>query len=97
MRRVPDEVLAELRTLTVEEVLRRLGVYWTLDREYRPIKTQLYRRVWVTTPAGEVVGLQVDGIRWYDLQARKGGGGGIDLAMHLLGCSFREAVRLLRT
>ena len=35
------------------------------------------------------------GPKWYDTRARKGGGGAIDLAMHVLGLSFVDAVRRL--
>lgn len=36
------------------------------------------------------------GIRWYDKNVDKGGGGAIDLVMYLFGMSFREAVELLQ-
>ena len=35
------------------------------------------------------------GPKWYDTRARKGGGGAIDLAMHVLGVSFVDAVKQL--
>jgi hypothetical protein len=35
------------------------------------------------------------GPKWYDTRAKKGGGGAIDLAMHVLGLSFVDAVKLL--
>ena len=35
------------------------------------------------------------GLKWYDTRAKKGGGGAIDLAMHVLGLSFVDAVKLL--
>ena len=33
--------------------------------------------------------------KWYDTRARKGGGGAIDLAMHVLGLTFVDAVKSL--
>ena len=35
------------------------------------------------------------GPKWYDTRAHYGGGGAIDLAMHLLNLSFVEAVKHL--
>jgi hypothetical protein len=35
------------------------------------------------------------GPKWYDTRAGKGGGGAIDLAMHVLGLSFVDAVKSL--
>ena len=35
------------------------------------------------------------GTKWYDTRAKKGGGGAIDLAMHVLRLSFVDAVRRL--
>ena len=35
--------------------------------------------------------------RFYDTRARVGGGGAIDLAIHLTGYSFNDAVQLLRS
>ncbi len=37
------------------------------------------------------------GPKWYDTRARAGGGGAIDLAMHVLGLSFVDAVKRLTT
>ena len=35
------------------------------------------------------------GVKWYDTRACAGGGGAIDLAMHVLGLSFVDAVKRL--
>jgi hypothetical protein len=35
------------------------------------------------------------GPKWYDTRARRGGGGAIDLAIHVLGLSFVDAVKHL--
>jgi hypothetical protein len=35
------------------------------------------------------------GVKWLDTRANKGGGGAIDLAMHVLHLSFVDAVKLL--
>jgi hypothetical protein len=36
------------------------------------------------------------GSKWYDTRARSGGGGAIDLTMHVLGLSFVDAVKRLQ-
>ncbi|MBZ3343388.1 hypothetical protein IPR00_22095, partial [Xanthomonas perforans] len=40
-----------------------------------------------------VVELLATGPKWYDTRAEKGGGGAIDLAMHLLRLDFVSAVK----
>lgn len=51
-------------------------------------------RLYVAVGAG-VVELVVTGARWYDTRAKKGGGGAIDLTMHLCGLDFVGAVKRL--
>ena len=45
---------------------------------------------------GGMVELLVTGPKWYDTRAEKGGGGAIDLAMHLLRLDFVSAVKRLQ-
>jgi len=40
--------------------------------------------------------LLTTGLKWFDTRANVGGGGSIDLAMHLLQLDFKQAVRKLR-
>jgi hypothetical protein len=42
-------------------------------------------RLYVSSPEGAAWELLVTGPKWFDTRAGKGGGGGIDLVMHLLG------------
>jgi hypothetical protein len=44
---------------------------------------------------GGVTEIIATGSRWYDTRAKRGGCGGIDLAVHLLGIQFVAAVKLL--
>ena len=44
------------------------------------------------TPAGRI---SVDDAKWFNHSCGKGGGGSIDLAMHLLDCDFKTAVAFL--
>jgi Plasmid recombination enzyme/Protein of unknown function (DUF3991)/Toprim-like len=42
---------------------------------------------------GQVI--NVNGSKWYDFTAEKGGGGAIDLVMHVAGCNFRSSLAWL--
>ena len=46
-------------------------------------------------PEGFAWELLVTGPKWFDTRAGEGGGGGIDLVMHLLGLDFVKSVKLL--
>jgi hypothetical protein len=86
--------LAALRSMTPQQTLDRLGLGWKHDPDFRPQKDSRTVRLYVTAD-GHVVELLATGVRWYDPRAKKGGGGAIDLAMHLLGLQFVDAVKRL--
>lgn len=44
---------------------------------------------------GDGLRISVDGAKWFDHEAQKGGGGAIDLAIHITGARFRDAVAWL--
>lgn len=60
-----------------------LGLYWKRDPDFVPIKDKSTVRLNVSVGTG-VVELLATGPKWYDTRAEKGGGGAIDLTMHLL-------------
>ena len=78
-----------------EDALALLAVYYKADPTYVPIKDSSSRRWHVTTASGDFEILTTGPHKWYDIRAKKGGGGAIDLAMHLRRLSFLDAVRLL--
>jgi hypothetical protein len=78
-----------------EDALALVAVYHKADRTYVPIKDSRSRRWQVQTVAGEFEILTTGPHKWYDTRAKIGGGGAIDLAMHLLQLSFVDAVKLL--
>jgi hypothetical protein len=86
--------LAQLRDLPLSEALDHLGLYVSRDRDFVPIKDPRTERWFISAGAG-VYELLVTGIKWFDSRARKGGGGAIDLTMHLLGLGFAAAVKRL--
>jgi hypothetical protein len=87
-------LLDALRSMTVAETLDRLGLHWRRDPDFKPIKNQSTMRLHVSVGSG-VTELLATGPKWYDTRAQRGGGGAIDLTMHLLGLSFVDAVKRL--
>jgi hypothetical protein len=95
VRRSIDTVtLARLRAFPAELALARLATEVKSDRTFRPRKHAGSRRWQVLTERGDFE-ILTTGPKWYDTRARLGGGGAIDLTMHLLGLSFVDAVRYL--
>ncbi|GLR55210.1 hypothetical protein KYK30_31460 [Shinella yambaruensis] len=88
------ELLARLREMAVTEALDRLELYWKADPSFRPVKDKDTKRVNVSVGGG-VIELLVNGPKWYDTRQKRGGGGAIDLAMHVLRLDFVSAVKRL--
>lgn len=86
--------LIRLREIPCEEVLSSLTIHCKADPSFRPAKDPQSRRWYVRTECGEFE-IVTTGLKWYDSRARTGGGGAIDLAMHILHVPFVDAVRLL--
>ena len=86
--------LTRLRELPAGDALALLTTHARLDPTYVPIKDEHSRRWHVCTERGEFE-ILTTGTKWYDTRARAGGGGAIDLAMHVLGLSFVDAVKRL--
>ena len=91
---VDNRVLTGLREATVIEALARLSDHWKVDASYRPLKSARSIRVHLTA-GGREYELVCTGAKWWDTRAHRGGGGAIDLAMHLYQCSFKRALELL--
>jgi len=64
------------------------------DASFVPTKDARTRRWHVCTERGDYE-IVTTGSKWYDTRARAGGGGAIDLTMHILGLSFVDAVKRL--
>ena len=86
--------LTRLREMPAGDALAVLGTNVKLDPTYLPVKDDHSRRWHVCTARGEFE-ILTTGPKWYDTRARAGGGGAIDLAMHVLGLSFVDAVKRL--
>lgn len=74
--------LARLRAVPLGEVLARLGA----------VKDRRDKARWKTDRGT----ISVNDMRFFDWHAHTGGGGAIDLVMHLRGSSFKEAVAWLQ-
>lgn len=85
------EVVA-LRKMPIEETLRRLGLYFKRDMGYSPKDSAKSVRMHVTMPEGHVIELVCTGLLWFDKTGQQGAFGSIDLAMHLMGWTVREAL-----
>ncbi len=86
--------LTRLREMPAGDALTLVAIHVKADPTYLPVKSCHSRRWHVHTRRGEFEILTI-GPKWYDTRARQGGGGAIDLAMHVLGLSFVAAVKHL--
>lgn len=93
-RSFDESLLEQLRRMPSDQVLRRLAIHLKPDRTYVPRKTPESRRWHLLTERGDFE-ILTTGSKWFDTRERRGGGSAIDLAMHLLGVSFVEAVKRL--
>ena len=98
-------MLESVRLLPAKKVLCRLQesqaiASWKVDAEFRPTKDPSTRRVYVGLMTGFVAEILItqrpgSDLRWHDGRLGAGGGGAIDLVMHLTGLKFKQAVSLL--
>lgn len=93
----PPALLESLRALSVQQTLDRLGLYWKADAQFQPVKDSSTVRLHVSLPAGGTFELLATKQKWYDTRTGQGGGGAIDLTIHLFELSFVQAVKKLTT
>ena len=86
--------LIRLRRMSSEDALAALAICCKADPTYVPLKDPRSRRWYASTACGEFE-ILTNGPKWYDTRAKRGGGGAIDLAMHILQVSFVDAVKTL--
>ncbi|KVE22170.1 hypothetical protein WI93_22000 [Burkholderia vietnamiensis] len=95
MAPVDNSELQRLRGLHALAVLHLLATHVKFDRGFQPRVARSTQRVHVNA-AGADWELLVDGPKFYDTRTCKGGGGAIDLVMHLWRVPFKRAVSMLR-
>lgn len=73
--------------------------FWSItskaDASFIPMRDSHTHR-WHLRVGDREFELLTSGPKWFDTRLKLGGGGGIDLAMHLLALDFRQAVTKLR-
>ncbi len=89
-----DAFLERLRDASVLDALSCLGLHWKLDPDFQPLKNAKTRRLYVSVGSTVFEVLLTDQ-KWYDPRGGIGGGGCIDLTMHLLELDFVHAVKAL--
>ncbi len=89
-----DEDVARLRTASLVRALDVLCLDMKRDRDFVPRKAEVTERWYVSVGSG-VYELLVTGQKWFDAHEGRGGGGAIDLTMHLLKLDFVGAVKRL--
>lgn len=86
--------LTRLREIPASAALALLATHVKLDPTFTPVKDDQSCRWHANTVRGDFE-ILTTGVKWYDTRARHGGGGAIDLTMHVLGVSFVDAVKRL--
>lgn len=94
-KRFSDAEIHTARNQDLETVLRFLGQYVTQDKTYVPKKNENSKLFVAEINGRRFSNLLITGERWFDLDAKKGGGGAIDLTMYLMNVCFVKAVKLL--
>lgn len=94
MRKLPADIVSKARAVSLEDALDRLGFYVSRDSAFQPRVNKRTVSLFVSDDS-DVRELIVTGEKWFDKRENVGGGGAIDLAMHLKGLSFPQAVRAL--
>jgi hypothetical protein len=84
-----------IRALPLDLVLHFYCDSARLDTGYKGINSRS-QRWYVRAGEGHLNELIFTGSKWYDVRRNRGGGGAIDLYMHLLGSTFQDAVSKLR-
>lgn len=93
--RISDEELQRYRAMDCAVALSLLTDYCKADADFVPVKeSHTYR--WHLVAAGRHFELLTTGQKWFDTRAHRGGGGAVDLTMHLFGLDFKQAVYKLR-
>lgn len=87
-------VLARWRQLDAVGVLAALCEHAKEDPSFRP-RASLGTSRWHVRVNGAEFEILCTGPRYFDTRAQLGGGGAVDLAMHLLELDFKQAVAVL--
>lgn len=93
-RPVDNFLLEKWRMLDAALVLQVLADHVKQDAEYEP-RTSLGSTRWHALVNGHDHELLCTGAKFFDTRTGKGGGGAVDLVMHLYQIDFKKATSLL--
>lgn len=88
--------LERWRALDALLVLEKLGCYAKADNTFEPLKAQGTQRFHVNAE-GRDYELLLRGPKFFDTRLQRGGGGAVDLVMHVRHVDFKGATDLLRS
>lgn len=84
------------RKIPLKAAVQAIAMCSKCDPHFEPRRNGSTERWHITdTSSNYVFELVVTGQRWFDVRDGKGGGGAIDLVMHLKSCSFKTALEML--
>lgn len=95
LAKVSQAELERLRSMDAAAVLSRLADHAKPDPTFKPISAEHTSR-WNVTAQGRNFEFLLNGPKFYDTRLKRGGGGAIDLAMHLFTIDFKRAIERLR-
>src|SRR6266545_4630151 len=96
MGAVDQSSLVRWQSLDAADVLHTLADHAKRDVTFRPVKDSKTSR-WHACVQGYEYELLLTGPKFWDTRSKRGGGGAVDLVMHLARVDFKQAVELLRT
>jgi hypothetical protein len=94
-RSVDNLTLERWRALDALLVLENLGCYMKSDPTFKPLIAQGSQRYHVNDE-GQDFELLLRGSKFFDTRLKRGGGGAVDLIMHVRHVDFKGATDLLR-
>ncbi len=92
---VDSSTLARWRSLDAAHCLGAVADYAKKDLTFKA-RANPHTTRWHVHVAGHDVELLCTGPKFWDTRAERGGGGAVDLVVHLFSLDFKRAVRLLR-
>ncbi len=95
-RSVDNLALERWRALDVLFVLGKLGFFAKADNTFEPVSAQGTQRYHVNAD-GQDFELLIRGPKFFDTRLNRGGGGAVDLVMHLRHVDFKGATHLLHS
>ncbi len=85
-----------MQAMDAKTVLLKFADHAKPDPTFQAISSKHTSR-WHACVLNRNFELLLNGTKFYDTRLKRGGGGGIDLVMHLFQTNFRQAVERLRT